>query len=113
MEPHGWGLSVSNSGEVHLSAIIALLAQLAALSDAVTRLRKTQDRAAQAAAARGAAEQLGLTAGQRTSPRGGPLAAAATQARRTGMSFDVGRPRPDSRTSRTAPRTEPVGDWRS
>jgi len=76
--------------------LLALLAQLAALSDAVTRLRETQDRAAQAAAARGAAEQLRLSAAQRTTPRGGAPAATATatRTRRAGMSFDVGRPRP-------------------
>jgi hypothetical protein len=38
--------------------LLALLAQLAALADAVTRLRETQQRAAHAAAARRAAEQL-------------------------------------------------------
>ncbi len=74
--------------------LLALLAQLAALSDAVTRLRETQDRAAQAAAARGAAEQLRLTAGQRTSPRDGVPGATATQARRAEVSFDIGRTRP-------------------
>ena len=45
--------------------LLARLAQLAALTDAVTRLRENQDRAAQAAAARRAAEQLRLTAAQR------------------------------------------------
>jgi len=76
--------------------LLALLAQLAALTDAVTRLRETQHRAAQAAAARGAAEQLRLTAGQRTSPRDGVPGATATasRSRRAGVSFDVGRPRP-------------------
>src|SRR5664280_1668477 len=38
--------------------LLALVAQLGALADAVTRLRENQDRAAQAAAARSAAEQL-------------------------------------------------------
>ena len=38
--------------------LFALVAQLGALADAVTRLRENQDRAAQAAAARSAAEQL-------------------------------------------------------
>ncbi len=76
--------------------LLALLAQLAALSDAVTRLRETQDKAAQAAAARGAAEQLRLSAAQRTSPRSGTPAATATatRTRRAGVPFDVGRPRP-------------------
>src|SRR5450756_864262 len=45
--------------------LLARLAQLAALTDAVTRLRENQDRASQAAAARRAAEQLRLTAAQR------------------------------------------------
>ncbi len=81
-------------GRAENTQLLALLAQLAALSDAVTRLRETQDRAAQAAAARGAAEQLRLTAGQRTSPRAGVPGTTATQARRAGVSFDVGRTRP-------------------
>ncbi len=78
------------------TALLALLAQLAALSDAVTRLRETQDRAAQAAAARSAAEQLRLTAAQRTSVGAGPpgATATATRTRRAGVSFDVGRTRP-------------------
>ena len=46
--------------------LLALLAQLAALTDAVTRLRENQDRAAQATAARRAAEQLRLTGGRRS-----------------------------------------------
>jgi len=76
--------------------LLALLAQLAALSDAVTRLRETQDRAAQAAVARSAAEQLRLSAAQRTSVGAGPpgATATATRTRRAGVSFDVGRPRP-------------------
>ncbi len=41
-----------------LKQLLALLAQLAALTDAVSRLRETQQRAAQAAAARRAAEEL-------------------------------------------------------
>ena len=49
-----------------LRQLLALLAQLSALTDAVTRLRETQQRAAQAQAARRAAEQLrDLTAGYR------------------------------------------------
>jgi hypothetical protein len=74
--------------------LLALLAQLAALSDAVTRLRENQDRAAQAAAARGAAEQLRLTSAQRASLQPGAPAATATRTRRPGLSFDAGRPRP-------------------
>jgi len=74
--------------------LLALLAQLAALSDAVTRLRENQDRAAQAAAARSAAEQLRLTSAQRASLQTGPPVATATRTRRPGLSFDVGRSRP-------------------
>jgi len=74
--------------------LLALLAQLAALSDAVTRLRENQDRAAQAAAARSAAEQLRLTSAQRTSLQPGPVAATATRTRPSGLSFDAGRSRP-------------------
>lgn len=59
-----------------LKQLLALLAQLAALSDAVARLRETQQRAAQAAAARRAAEQLrDVTAfyqGKAAAPAGGP-----------------------------------------
>ncbi len=74
--------------------LLALLAQLAALSDAVTRLRENQDRAAQAAAARSAAEQLRLTSAQRTSLQPGAPAATATRTRPSGLSFDVGRAHP-------------------
>jgi len=74
--------------------LLALLAQLAALTDAVTRLRENQDRAAQAAAARTAAEQLRLTAAQRaTSPGGSPTATAA-RVRPPAVSLDDGRARP-------------------
>ena len=73
--------------------LLALLAQLAALTDAVTRLRENQDRAAQAAAARRAAEQLRLTSAQRAGAPPGP--AAATQLRQPGIPFDVGRSRPE------------------
>ena len=58
-----------------LKQLLALLAQLAALSDSVARLRETQQRAAQAAAARRAAEQLrDVTAfyqGKAAAPAGG------------------------------------------
>jgi len=74
--------------------LLALLAQLAALSDAVTRLRENQDRAAQAAAARSAAEQLRLTGAQRAGPQPSAAAATATRTRRPGLSFDAGRSRP-------------------
>ncbi len=52
-------------GRSETRQLLALLAQLAGLSDVVTRLRETQDRAAQAAAARRTAEQLRLTTAQR------------------------------------------------
>ena len=67
--------------------LFTLLAQLGALADAVTRLRENQHRAAQAAAARSAAEQLRrLAPVQRISADGGrarePVSALA-QARDT------------------------------
>jgi len=51
--------------------LLALLAQLAALADAVTRLRETQHRAAHAAAARSAAEQLRAVAARYQPAAGG------------------------------------------
>jgi hypothetical protein len=51
--------------------LFALLAQLGALADAVTRLRENQDRAAQAAAARSAAEQLHRLAPVQPTPADG------------------------------------------
>ena len=69
--------------------LFTLLAQLGALADAVTRLRENQHRAAQAAAARSAAEQLhGLAPVQHTPADGGrarePVSALAlAQARDT------------------------------
>ncbi len=75
--------------------LLALLAQLAARSDAVTGLRETQDRAAQAAAARSAAEQLRLSAGQLTSVGARPAGATATQARRAGCPSTSAGPGPD------------------
>jgi len=67
--------------------LFALLAQLGALADAVTRLRENQHRAAQAAAARSAAEQLRrLAPVQRTPADGGrarELVSALAQARDT------------------------------
>jgi len=74
--------------------LLALLAQLATLTDAVTRLRESQDRSAQAAAARRAAEGLRLTSAQQVSAQAGAPTATATQARPTGLSFDRDRPRP-------------------
>jgi len=67
-EPTAAGRGLRAAGRLLLTAqiakpsetkqLLALLAQLAALADAVTRLREAQQRAAQAAAARQAAEQL-------------------------------------------------------
>jgi hypothetical protein len=64
--------------------LLALLAQLAALADAVTRLRETQQRAAHAAAARRAAEQLRAVEARyqpaAAADRGNPTAAATAAA---------------------------------
>ncbi len=79
-------------GRNETQQLLALLAQLAALTDAVTRLRENQDRAAQAAAARRAAEGLRLTSAQRAGAQPGPP--AATQLRQPGIPVDVGRSRP-------------------
>jgi len=68
--------------------LLALLAQLEALSDAVTRLREGQDRAAQAAAARRAAEGVRVTSAQRTSVQAWSPAGVAPQVRRPGL-FDA------------------------
>jgi len=85
--------------------LLALLAQLTTLTDAVTRLRESQDRSAQAAAARRAAEHLGLTRAQKISAQAGAPTATATQARPTGLSFDRARPRPGPGTD--SPRRGP------
>jgi len=60
--------------------LFALLAQLGALADAVTRLRENQQRAAQAAAARSAAEQLHRLAPVQRPPTDGGRKPAATLA---------------------------------
>jgi len=73
-------------GRNETKQLFALLAQLAALSDAVTRLRESQDRAVQAAAARRAAEGMRLTNAQRASVHPGSSATAATRTRRPGLS---------------------------
>jgi len=51
--------------QAETAQLLALLAQLAVLADAVTRMREAQGRAEQAAAARRAAEQLHAAHGQR------------------------------------------------
>ncbi len=88
--PSAAGAGLRVAGRLLLSAqvakpseakqLIALLAQLEALTDAVTRLRETQQRAGQAGAARRAAEQLrDLTAscGRPQPPAGGVVTPAA------------------------------------
>jgi len=80
-------------GRDETKQLLALLAQLAALADAVTRLRESQDRAVQAAAARRAADQLRLTGPTPSAHIGAPTATAA-QSRRTGSSIDGRRPGP-------------------
>jgi len=89
--------------------LLALLAQLAALSDAVMRLRENQDRAAQAAAARSAAEQLRLTSAQRASLQPGPPAATATRTRPSGCPSTPAAPGPDRRRARPVRTAEPAG----
>ncbi len=86
--------------------LLALLAQLAALTDAVTRLRENQHRAAQAAAARRAVEQLHLTSTQRDSVRAGSAAAGATRAQH-GATYDVGRAHPGPEQGLGNPRRGP------
>jgi Relaxase/Mobilisation nuclease domain len=86
--------------------LLALLAQLAALTDAVTRLRENQHRAAQAAAARRAVEQLHLTSTQRDSVRAGSAAAGATRAQQA-ATYDVGRAHPGPEQGLGNPRRGP------
>ena len=68
--------------------LLVLLAQLAALSDAVTRLRESQDRAVHAAAARRAAEGVRVTNAQRTSVHAGSSATTTPRTRRPGVADD-------------------------
>lgn len=70
------------AGRNQTRQLLALLAQLAALSDAVTRLRETQNRAIQVAAARGAAEQLRHASEQRADRAA--MAPAVTETRHAG-----------------------------
>src|SRR5664280_2741839 len=78
--------------------LFALVAQLGALADAVTRLRENQDRAAQAAAARSAAEQLHrLAPAQGTPPandRAREPVSALAQARAAAEALSERGPRP-------------------
>jgi len=87
--------------------LLALLAQLATLTDAVTRLRESQDRAAQAAAARRAAEGLRLTSDQRATAQAGAPTASSTRARPTGLTSNRGRPVPGPAQATDSPRRGP------
>jgi len=80
-----------------LKQLLALLAQLAALTDAVSRLRETQQRAAQAAAARRAAEQLRELTASYGQPRTGGVSAAAAPAHSRPASGAGARQTPPSR----------------
>jgi Relaxase/Mobilisation nuclease domain len=84
--------------------LLALLAQLAALTDAVTRLRENQHRAAQAAAARRTVDQLRLTSAQRAGVRAGSPVAAARYSQQE-ATFEVGRsyPGPERRVTNSRP----------
>jgi hypothetical protein len=77
-------------GRSETRQFLALLAQLTALGDAVTRLRESQHRAAQAAAARLAAEQLRLTTAQHGGDHGAAPASASARVRRPATSPDLG-----------------------
>jgi len=84
--PTAAGTGLRAAGRLLLSAqvaqpsetrqLLALMAQLSALTDAVTRLREAQDRAGQARAARQAAEALRAVTARYASP-GVPLVGAA------------------------------------
>jgi len=83
-------------GRAENKQLLALLAQLATLTDAVTRLRESQDRAAQAAAARRAAEHVRITEAQRATAQTASRT-PATQTRRSNLDTDEnnrGRPWP-------------------
>ncbi len=87
--PSAAGTGLRAAGRLLLSAqvaqpsetkqLLALMAQLTALTDAVTRLRETQARAGQASAARQAAEALRAVTARYAGP-GVPLAGAAAPA---------------------------------
>ncbi len=96
--------SVRFVGRNENKQLLALLAQLATLTDAVTRLRESQDRSAQAAAARRAAEGLRLTSTQLASAQAAPT---ATLTRRTGPPFVADRPRPGPVQAPDGPRRGP------
>ncbi len=87
--PSAAGTGLRTAGRLLLSAqvaqpsetrqLLALMAQLSALTDAVTRLREAQDRAGQACAARQAAEALRAVTARYAGP-GVPLVGAAAPA---------------------------------
>lgn len=81
-------------GRAENKQLLALLAQLATLTDAVTRLRENQDRAAQAAAARRAAEHVRMTGAQRATVQTGPGASATRTGRSTLDHDEIRRGRP-------------------
>jgi len=91
-------------GREESKQLLALLAQLAVLADSVTRLRESQDRAAQASAARRAAEQLRLASS--TPSHASTPTATAAQARRTEPSIDARRPGPGPAAN------QPTDGWR-
>lgn len=84
-----WGRVVKPSETAQL---LALLAQLTVLVEAVTRLRETQHRAAQAAAARSAAEQLRQV--QLSYATSAPAGAGPRAARHVGTARPAPQPRP-------------------
>ena len=94
-------------GRNETKQLLALLAQLAALSDAVTRLRESQDRAVQAAAARRAAEGVRVTSAQRTSVHPGSSATTAPRTRRPEVADDE-----DDRRRQRPPQGPPHGPRR-
>ena len=75
--------------------LLALMAQLSALTDAVTRLREAQDRAGQARAARRAAEALRAITARYAGP-GVPLVAAAPAPSRSTVDGRLAAPAPGS-----------------
>ena len=66
-----------------IKQLLALMAQLAVLVDAVTRLRETQQRAARASASRRAAEQLRAATAHYSAENGRSDGAASTASGRT------------------------------
>jgi hypothetical protein len=88
--------------------LLALLAQLGALADAVTRLRENQDRAAQAAAARKAAGQLHHLAPVQHAPTDGGRDMAAA----LGLAHSAADVLTDEIRRRGGPSTPPPNSYR-